>query len=113
MSGHLTTSASLATNCKPTLGYTSRSAAAIALKAEGLTWGQVGAKLGITGRQASSLAHRAQQRAQRAVRVIEVPHNVMLDLERAAKKRGVLAGQLAVDLLRIIATDNLFGAMLD
>jgi len=107
------TSTSLATNCKPALGYGSKGAAAIALKAQGLTWPQVGNLLGISDRQASSLACRTRQRAAKSVRTVELSGNVFLDLEREARRRGTSPDALAAQLLHHVVVDKLYNAILD
>lgn len=107
------TSASLATNCKPTLGYETKSAAVIAMRAEGLTFGQIGKRLNMPSRAASSMYHRTVKRLQRAVRTVELQGNVFLDLEREAVARGMTAGEFAEELLKRIVIDKLYAAVLD
>lgn len=106
-------SASLATNCKPCLGYSSKTAAVIALRAEGLTWTQVGARVGMTGRQASSLAFKYNQRNQKTIRTIELTSLIHTDLEREAHRRGLQANELAHKLLYHVVVDKLYSAVLD
>ena len=108
------TSASLATNCKPVLGFSSKGAACIALKAEGYTWTQVAKLVGMRdGRAASSLVHRTRKRAEASVRTLELGGNVFLDLEREARRRNRSANQLALDILHRVILDKLYAAVLD
>lgn len=83
------------------------------MRAEGLTFGQIGKRLNMPSRAASSMYHRTVKRLQRAVRTVELQGNVFLDLEREAIARGMSPSDLAKELLNRIVIDKLYGAVLD
>lgn len=105
-------SASLATNCKPTLGYSSRGAACIALKEQGKTWGEIGRILNMRPKACSSLASKTKANWAKTERTITLENNVFIDLEREAHKRGMKGNELAELLLRTIIVDKLYDAIL-
>jgi len=90
--------------------WPSKSAAILAMKQRGLTEGQIAKRLGIKPNTVSSMAVRAKRRQKRPVALAE---NVMLDLERAALRRGLTPHQLADRLLTEIVVANLIDAVLD
>lgn len=106
-------SASLATNCKPMLGFSSKSAAIAALRDDGYTWGEIGRLLGMKARACSSLYWKMQKRATLGERMLTLQGNMFLDLEREARRRGQDVNRFAETLLMRIVTDKLYAAILD
>lgn len=103
----------LATNCQPTHGFHSKGAAIIAMHdGDGLSFGQIGLKLGMKDTSVSSMYVKSKQRAERAVRTIEVNANMYYDLEREAKARGTSPRDLAKLLLEAVVHDKLYAAVL-
>ena len=101
------------TNKKLTLGFDTKSEAISYLKAQGKTYGEIGALLGMEPKQASALLTAYRKRAKRLKQNVEINRNIWLDIEREAVKRGMTTSELTEKLLAVIVADKLFGALLD
>lgn len=101
------------TNKKQTLGFDTKSEAISHLKAQGKTYGEIGALLGMEPKQASALLTNYRQRAKRLKQNVEINRHIWLDIEREAVKRGMTTSELTNKLLFAIVADKLFGAVLD
>ncbi len=98
----------------PVLGYPSRSAACVLLRAEGLSNIEILARFAeageaITSQQISTLVH--DQRLRGSSR--RLPEIVIARLAPSAQARGVSAVELAEELLAVIARDDMVDAVLD
>lgn len=101
---------------QPVLGYPSKSAAAWALKQQGLKQYEIGRAIGVKESSVGNLVRVGRQQAG------DVGGTVYTDalkkaqrtrLRSEAKKRGVSVRQLVAALLGVIADDRLFAALLD
>lgn len=92
---------------KPTLGYPTRTAAALALSAQGMRCSEIARKIGGTGEGISGLL-RVKSR-----RTIHFPRDVLDALEPDARRRGLSSQQLAVKLLSTLVDEKLVDAILD
>lgn len=103
------------TEPKPTLGYPSKSAAIVALQEQGWKLREIGDRLGMTERQASSLATRYRQREKRKAgeRTLVLDPLLHTDLRRHAVHYGTSVEQLVFRLLMVIVSDKLVDAILD
>jgi hypothetical protein len=99
----------------PTLGFPTRTAAAVALKAQRLGNAEIGRRMGITAAQVSSLliSHERQEARAANTPAIVVPVAVLKSLDTPARKRGLSAHQLARRLLETISEHHLTDAILD
>jgi hypothetical protein len=107
------TSAGLATNCKPTIGFHSKTSAIVALRESGMSWSQIDKSLGLSPGAAASLVTKAKKRQEKAVRLFEMPANLWLDLERAAVRRNMQVNDFARKILIRVVVDKLYAAILD
>lgn len=100
---------------KPSLGYPSRTAAALALDAQGLNYKQIAAKIGCSPSSASALISGAKnpRRSVELQRTVCVEIEVLDALRTAAIRRGISVNKLCRDLLATIADDDLADAILD
>lgn len=101
---------------KPTLGYPSRTAAAIALRAAGLSTKEIASRIGVAPATVVSLeisGRRAREaRPPDGVRLV-IPQAVLDALDAPARRRGLTAGRLAVRILRTVVLERLVDAVLD
>lgn len=103
---------------KPTLGYPTRTDAVLALRSQGLSRAEVGARIGISEGTVAALEFSGARRkhgtagATGACRV-EIGGGVADLLRSAAEARRVSVERLAADLLEAIACDDLIDAVLD
>lgn len=98
----------------PVLGYPSRSAACRALRARGLSNGEIVKQFAadgqtITSKQISALLQYQKSRAG----LLRVPKIVVERLAPAAAARGISIVELAEELLAVIARDEMVDAVLD
>lgn len=98
------------TRARPCLGYPSRSAAILALKAKGQTEREIAQRLGIKPNTVSSLAARHRARATTTL-VLSV--NLFEDLRKLAWARSTTPQALAARLLTIVVAERLTAAVLD
>lgn len=98
-------------NSKATMGYPSRTAAVMAMRAEGMTLRQVAERLGITFQAVSALECSARRQAARLT--VQVPGEIAIRLDAAARQRGMRQKELALRILEIVTGDSLIDAVLD
>lgn len=103
------------TEPRPTLGYPSKSAAIVALQEQGWKLREIADRIGMTERQASSLATRYRQRlaARKARHSIELDGPLHADLRREASRLGTSVETLTARLLYHLVRDKLVDAILD
>ena len=95
----------------PTLGYPSRTAAALALSAEGASPSEIGARLGVTTSAAHWLLSSGQRRKE--ARVVTLDTETLDALAPAATARGMRPEQLARLVVETVAEHGLVDAVLD
>lgn len=101
---------------KPTLGHASRIAAIRALRSEGKTEMQIASAIGIRPNTVTSLESRARQRGSLghgSTHKLRLSGEMMRELQEAAEARGVTPSVLANSIIRTVARDDLFAAVLD
>lgn len=105
---------------KPTLGYTSRTEAVLALRASGHTTAQIADKIGIGHATVTALEHssgRARQRDKRPSeengRTILFPRRLLDRLGPHAAKRGIHPNHLARMLVEVAVDEGLIDSILD
>ena len=100
---------------KPCLGYPSRTAAALALQAEGKNYREIANIIGISLSAASALLSGAKNKRPSVdtQKTVCVDNDVLEALRPAAIRRGISVNKLCRDLLACIADDDLAGAILD
>jgi hypothetical protein len=102
----------------PTLGYRSKSEAAAALRAQGLSHAEIGCRLGVAKGTVGSMISTAK-RGRNPLKGPNRPLTLTLSaatwhaLEPAAVLRGVSIERLAGRLLAHVAADQLVNAILD
>ncbi len=105
-------------NAIPTLGYPTRTAACVALEAEGLTSAQIGARVGIPATTVAALLCSARRfsdarSAPDACKSVHFPIRLLQQLQPAARKRRVSRETLAWMIVERVAEDDLIDAVLD
>jgi DNA-binding NarL/FixJ family response regulator len=108
-------------SAQPCLGYPSRSAAVIGLRAEGLPDREIARRIGIEPKTVSALAISAERKIARQDAVgwspsrssLILPLDVQQRLRKAAAARQVSVYQLALTIVEIVATNGLADAVLD
>lgn len=105
---------------KPTLGYPSRTAAVLALRARGYSRGKVAALIGIPDTTVAALevsGRRAGKRRQRPAeqngRTIVFPRDVLDRLHPHAAERDITANELARRIVETVLDEGLIRAVLD
>ncbi len=101
---------------KQTLGYPSRVAAIAALRGKDMTEREIAALIGIKPATVTSLEARARKRGSLGrghAYAVRVSGEVLCDMQDAAADRQITPATLANTLLRTIARDGLFDAILD
>jgi len=100
---------------KPCLGYPSRTAAALAMSAEGMNYKEIAHKIGINPGIASSLISGAKNKRPSVERqkTVCIENEVLEALRPAAIRRGISVNKLCRDLLATIADDDITDAILD
>lgn len=107
-------------SAKPCLGYPSRTAAIVALHAQGVDVAEIARRIGGTTTYVSVTLSRARQSSRHrqalgdeAVVQLRVPQDTANALQGAAQRRGWSVEQLALRLLATIAADRMADAVLD
>lgn len=105
-------------NAIPTLGYPTRTAACLALEAEGLSSAEIGARVGIPATTVSALLCSARRigearSAPDACKSVHFPIRLLQQLQPAARKRRVSRETLAWMIVDRVAEDDLYDAVLD
>lgn len=104
---------------KPTLGFPSRTAAAIALHSAGLSNREIADRMGIEQKNVYSLlaGKGAQKRATRPAeqlgRTVLFPNDILVRLGPAAHARGITVNELARRLVETAVDDGLIDGILD
>ena len=100
---------------KPCLGYPSRTAAALAMDAEGMNYREIANKIGISGSAASALISGAKNKRPSVdgQKTVCIENDVLEALRPAAIRRGISVNKLCRDLLACIADDDITDAILD
>lgn len=105
---------------KPTLGFSSRTDAVLALRAQGMTTRQIGERIGIADSTVTALEHSAGRSKRRALRPAEVngrtvlfPRDVLDRLAPHAAKRGIHPNSLARLIVEIAVEECLIDGILD
>jgi len=104
--------------CKPILGYASRTEAAQALIAQGLSRRAIASHFGCSPNTISSLLACAQKRIYRPNgdapnRTVLIPTDVLAALAPHALKRGLHANALARLIVETVAEEGMVDAVLD
>jgi predicted transcriptional regulator len=102
----------------PCLGYPSRTAAARALSEQGLKPNEIGARIGVTGKQASCFLYyaankRAKRPYDRRTYNVRISRDVIDDLVPHATRRGVHVHELTRLILAAVSDDEMVDAVLD
>lgn len=104
----------------PTLGFPSRTAAAMALEKAGLSRDEIAARIGVDKFAVANLisygkrAPRRSRPSEKAARTVAVPTDILDALIPAAERRAVSVNQLVRDLLSVIADEtSLVDAIMD
>jgi transcriptional regulator len=105
---------------KPVLGYPSRTAAVLAMRAEGKETHVIAKALGIPVKAVSALEHSAARyhrdqsaSADRIQTVISLPWPVLVKLQPHADRRAITANHLARLLVLAVIRDDLVDAVMD
>lgn len=105
---------------KPTLGYPSRTAAVIALRAQGLTQQAIATRIGISIKSVYALESSARATRTGGPRLsgetaksIQVARGTLQRLAPHARARGISRDALAAQIVDVVATANLVDAVLD
>jgi len=94
----------------PCLGYRSRTAAALALRAEGLTMKQIAARIGISEKDTHALILSSHRRADCRVTLTA---DQIERLKPHADKRDVTGKELARQIIETVIAENMIDAVLD
>jgi hypothetical protein len=105
---------------KPTLGFSSRTDAVLALRADGLSTRQIAARIGIPEQTITALEHsagRARQRPKRPAeengRTVLFPRDILDRLAPHAAKRCIHPNSLARLIVEIAVDEGLIDSILD
>ena len=103
---------------KPTLGYPSRTAAVLAMRAQGRSTSAIADILGIDkgtvgALEASATRSRARRPAEANGRTVLFPVEILDRLRPHADRRGISANELARRIVDAVAEDNLIDAVLE
>lgn len=100
---------------KPTLGYPSRTACAVALHNQGVHYTEIGRRMGVRPATAAALISGAKQKRPSVdgQKTVCVDDDVLAALRPAAIRRGITVNALCRQLLACIAEDDLADAILD
>lgn len=101
----------------PTLGYSTRTAAVLALRAQGLSTVAIARQIGIEPKTVAALESSARRspeapRAQNEKPVV-FPVGLLQRLGRAAAGRGMTREALAIRIVETVVDDNMIDAVLD
>ena len=99
----------------PCLGYASRTDAAMALKARGLTYRQIAEAIGISivNVQALIASRKRSDKLQKHRPAPSLPAHMARALTPYAESRGITPPELAARILETVITDQLIDAVLD
>ncbi len=103
---------------KPTLGYPTRTAAVVALRASGMSLQAVAARIGIpvttvSALECSARRHSAARQSPDTSRTVHFPLALLQRLAPAARKRGMTRETLAWIIVERVVEDDLVEAVLD
>lgn len=102
---------------KPTLGYPSRTDAVLALRANGLSSGEIAEKIGITTATVAALEHSAGRGRKRPIealcRTVLFPIDVIADLGPHAARRNIHPNHLARLIVETVLESDIVDAVLD
>lgn len=106
---------------RPCLGYPSRTAAVVDLRAEGVSDREIADRIGIEVKTVSALAISAERKAARQAEQgwtpsrssLVLPLDVQQRLRKAARARQVSVYQLALTIVEVVASSGLADAVLD
>jgi len=102
---------------KPALGYPSRTAAVLALRADDVPTGEIARRLGIEPKTVAALEVSAARKHKRQDagegRAILIPDSALRGLRRAASRRGMTPHKLARVIVVTVADNDLIDAVLD
>jgi DNA-binding CsgD family transcriptional regulator len=105
---------------KPTLGFSNRTDAVIALRGQGLRTTEIATRIGIEPKTVTALeasAARSKSRAKRPAeeqgRTVVFPIDVLNGLRRPAERRGIHPNHLARLLIEAVVDGDLVDAVLD
>lgn len=100
-------------NPKETLGYPTRTAAVVALRAKRFTLQQIADQIGIKVATVSALEHKYKRKMAEQNRTILFPTSMLEKLEKPAKHRGLSSNQLIREIVEAVVDDGLIDAVLD
>lgn len=107
-------------SAKPTLGFTSRTSAVLALRADGLTTRQIADRVGIPEQTVTALEHSAGRAKQRPARPAEIngrtilfPRDILDRLGPHAAKRCIHPNSLARLIVEVVVEEGLIDSVLD
>lgn len=105
---------------KPTLGFSSRTEAVLALRADGQTTRQIAARIGIPEQTVTALEHSSGRAKSRTLRPAEVngrtvlfPRDILDRLGPHAAKRCIHPNSLARMIVEIAVDEGLIDSILD
>lgn len=100
---------------KPTLGYPTKTAAALALSAEGLNFREIGERMGLPLSYVRALVSGARRREADLANhgKLTLSRQAIAGLVVDAERRGITATRLATQLLEAICRERLVDAVLD
>ena len=103
---------------KPTLGYPSRTAAVVGLRATGSSSSQIAAAIGIDTATVAALEHSAGRRRQRRPaeahgRTVLFPQDILEALRPHAVSREISPNELARRIVDTVLDEGLIDAVLD
>ena len=104
---------------KPTLGYESRSAAVVGLRAKGASTAEIARRIGIFAKTVGALESsyaRPKTRDQGPRdegRAILLPADIIAKLTRHAARRGIHPNSLAREIVNRVVDENLIDAVMD
>jgi hypothetical protein len=105
---------------KPTLGFSSRTEAVLALRAKGHTTNEIAARVGIDHKTVTALEHSAGRVKKRASRPAEMngrtvlfPVDILDRLEPHAARRGIHRNSLARMIVEIAVEERLIDSIMD
>ena len=104
---------------KPTLGYPTRTAAVVALRAAGLSSAAIAERIGISTATVTALEHSAGRRkqpsrpAKQLGRTVLFPTDVLDALRPHAARRGMHSNHLARLIVETVVDEGMVDAVLD